>query len=79
LRLALTLRFKTRAELLSALDDAISAVRDLCERYDVALDELRQASGFAFIALRDASARYSRTASSSNDPTNPEGGDQQVA
>jgi type I restriction enzyme R subunit len=29
-------------------------VIELCERYDIDLDELRAASGFAFIALRDA-------------------------
>jgi type I restriction enzyme, R subunit len=45
---------RDKSELLSALAEATSAVRELCERYDVDLDELRQASGFAFIALRDA-------------------------
>ena len=43
-----------KAELLAALGEAVTAVAELCERYDVALDELRTASGFAFIALRDA-------------------------
>ncbi|MGI8985007.1 MAG: HsdR family type I site-specific deoxyribonuclease [Acidimicrobiales bacterium] len=42
-----------KSELLAALADAVAAVADLCERYDVDLDELRAASGFAFIALRD--------------------------
>jgi type I restriction enzyme R subunit len=42
-----------KSELLAALADAVAAVAELCERYDVDLDELRLASGFAFIALRD--------------------------
>jgi type I restriction enzyme R subunit len=40
--------------LVTALDEAVEEVVDLCARYDVDLDELRDASGFAFIALRDA-------------------------
>lgn len=32
----------------------MAAVAELCERFDIDLDELRTASGFAFIALRDA-------------------------
>jgi len=43
-----------KTELLAALADAVETVAELCERYDVDLDELRAASGFAFIALRDA-------------------------
>jgi type I restriction enzyme R subunit len=43
-----------KADLLAALGDAVAAVAELCERYDIDLDELRLASGFAFIALRDA-------------------------
>jgi type I restriction enzyme R subunit len=43
-----------KTELLAALADAVTVVVDLCERYDVDLDELRAASGFAFIALRDS-------------------------
>jgi type I restriction enzyme R subunit len=42
-----------KRELLAALGDAVAEVVELCERYDVYLDELRGASGFAFIALRD--------------------------
>lgn len=40
--------------LVAALGEAVEEVVDLCARYDVDLDELRHASGFAFIALRDA-------------------------
>jgi type I restriction enzyme R subunit len=43
-----------KTELVAALGEAVEAVIDLCDRYDVDLDELRTASGFAFIALRDA-------------------------
>ena len=43
-----------KSELVAALADAVTVVVDFCERYDVDLDELRLASGFAFIALRDA-------------------------
>ena len=43
-----------KTELLAALADAVAEVVDLCDRYDVDLDELRTASGFTFIALRDA-------------------------
>jgi type I restriction enzyme R subunit len=43
-----------KTELVSALRNAVAAVAELCERYDVDLDELRSASGFTFIALRDA-------------------------
>ncbi len=43
-----------KSELVAALAEAVEAVAELCERYDVDLDELRVASGFAFIALRDA-------------------------
>jgi type I restriction enzyme R subunit len=45
---------RDKAALLAALTEAVTAVADLCERYDVDLDELHSASGFAFIALRDA-------------------------
>jgi type I restriction enzyme, R subunit len=43
-----------KTELLAALGDAVAKVIELCERYDVDVDELRMASGFTFIALRDA-------------------------
>src|SRR5437868_15142101 len=43
-----------KSELVAALTAAVTDVVDLCARYDVDLDELRIASGFAFIALRDA-------------------------
>jgi len=43
-----------KAELVAALAKAIEECAELCERYDVDLDELRVASGFEFIALRDA-------------------------
>ena len=43
-----------KGSLVAALGAAVVAVVDLCERYDVDLDDLRFASGFAFIALRDA-------------------------
>jgi type I restriction enzyme, R subunit len=43
-----------KAELRAALGEAVEAVTELCERYDVDLDELCAASGFTFIALRDA-------------------------
>src|SRR5207302_11420449 len=43
-----------KSELVAALAVAVTDVVDLCARYDVNLDELRMASGFAFIALRDA-------------------------
>jgi type I restriction enzyme R subunit len=43
-----------KTELLAALGDAVAEVIELCERYDVDVDELRMASGFTFIALRDA-------------------------
>jgi hypothetical protein len=42
------------SELVAALGEAVEEVVDLCALYDIDLDELRQASGFAFIALRDA-------------------------
>jgi type I restriction enzyme R subunit len=45
---------QSKAELVVALGEAVEAVADLCERYDVDLDELWQASGFVFINLRDA-------------------------
>jgi type I restriction enzyme, R subunit len=45
---------QSKAELVVALGAAVEAVADLCERYDVDLDELWQASGFEFIGLRDA-------------------------
>jgi len=65
-----------KTELLAALADAVVAVADLCERYDVDVDELRTASGFAFIALRDAAVEAllveGRSApSSSRPPTMP--------
>ncbi len=43
-----------KAELVAALGEAIRECAELCERYDVDLDELRVATGFEFIALRDA-------------------------
>jgi len=43
-----------KSALVAALADAVAAVAELGERYDVDLDELGAASGFAFIALRDA-------------------------
>jgi type I restriction enzyme R subunit len=43
-----------KSELLAALAHAVAAVRELCERFDIDLDEMRAASGFEFIALRDA-------------------------
>ncbi len=43
-----------KRELVAALAEAVADVAELCERYDIDLDELRLASGFAFIALRDA-------------------------
>jgi type I restriction enzyme, R subunit len=43
-----------KGELVVALAQAVEAAVELCARYDVDLDELRAASGFAFIALRDA-------------------------
>jgi type I restriction enzyme R subunit len=43
-----------KTELLAALGDAVAEVVEFCERYDVDVDELRMASGFTFIALRDA-------------------------
>jgi type I restriction enzyme, R subunit len=43
-----------KTELLAALAEAVASVAELCERYDIDLDELRAAAGFAFIALRDA-------------------------
>jgi type I restriction enzyme R subunit len=43
-----------KAELVAALGAAIEECAALCERYDVDLDELRVATGFEFVALRDA-------------------------
>lgn len=43
-----------KAELVVALGEAVKAVADLCERYDVDLDQLGHARGFQFIVLRDA-------------------------
>jgi type I restriction enzyme R subunit len=43
-----------KAALLAALEEAVTACAELCERYDVDLDELRGATGFEFIALRDS-------------------------
>ncbi len=43
-----------KSELLAALAQSVDAVAEFCGRYDVDLDELRTASGFTFIALRDA-------------------------
>jgi type I restriction enzyme, R subunit len=43
-----------KAELVAALAKALEECAELCERYDVDLDELRMASGFEFVALRDA-------------------------
>lgn len=45
---------QSKAELVVALGAAVETVAELCERYDVDLDELWQASGFDFINLRDA-------------------------
>lgn len=44
-----------KAELVAGLHEAIRECAALCERYDVDLDELRVATAFEFIALRDAS------------------------
>src|SRR6266511_2582649 len=44
-----------KATLVRALEEAVEACSDRCARYDVDLDELRTATGFEFIALRDAS------------------------
>jgi type I restriction enzyme R subunit len=43
-----------KAALVRALEEAVDECSELCERYDVDLAELRVASGFEFIALRDA-------------------------
>jgi type I restriction enzyme, R subunit len=43
-----------KAALVEALEEAVAGCTELCERYDVDLDELRAARGFEFIALRDA-------------------------
>ena len=43
-----------KSELLAALAQSVDFVAEFCGRYDVDLDELRTASGFTFIALRDA-------------------------
>ena len=43
-----------KAELLVQLATAVADVVELAERYDVDLDEMRTATGFAFIALRNA-------------------------
>jgi len=45
---------QNKSELVAALADAVAVVVELCERFDVDLDELRLASGFTFIALRDS-------------------------
>lgn len=45
---------ESKAALVEALGEAIEECAELCERYDIDLDELRVASGFEFIALRDA-------------------------
>ena len=45
---------QSKAALVEALSEAIEACAELCERYDVDLTELRAATGFEFIALRDA-------------------------
>jgi type I restriction enzyme R subunit len=43
-----------KSELLAALAQSVDLVAEFCGRYDIDLDELRTASGFTFIALRDA-------------------------
>jgi len=45
---------QNKSELVAALADAVAVVVELCERFDVDLDDLRLASGFTFIALRDS-------------------------
>ncbi len=45
---------RDKRALLEALAGAVEAAKDLCGRYDVDVDELRLATGFTFIALRDA-------------------------
>jgi type I restriction enzyme R subunit len=45
---------RDKAALVDALQESVAACAELCERYDVDLDELRAATGFEFIALRDA-------------------------
>ena len=42
-----------KAALMAELVGAVNAVVELCDRYDVDLNEMRIATGFAFIALRD--------------------------
>ena len=43
-----------KSDLLGALAQSVDFVAEFCGRYDIDLDELRTASGFTFIALRDA-------------------------
>ena len=43
-----------KSDLLAALAQSVESVAEFCGRYDIDLDELRSASGFNFIALRDA-------------------------
>ncbi len=43
-----------KSQLIAALAEAVEGVTELCGRYDIDLDQLCSASGFAFIALRDA-------------------------
>jgi len=45
---------QSKDDLIRALATAVAEVAELCERYDIDLDELRLARGFTFIALRDA-------------------------
>lgn len=45
---------QSKAEMIAALSEAVMAVEQLCDRFDIDLDELWNASGFEFISLRDA-------------------------
>ena len=51
---ASTPRSRTRPSCVAALDEAVDAVVELCAGHGVDLAELRAATGFAYIALRDA-------------------------
>ncbi len=43
-----------KAQLVAKLAEAVDACHDLCERYDIDLEEMRRSKGFDFIALRDS-------------------------
>ncbi|UJA20476.1 HsdR family type I site-specific deoxyribonuclease [Thermoleophilia bacterium SCSIO 60948] len=46
---------RDKAALVEELEEEIGELREFCERWDVDLEALARASGFEFIALRDAS------------------------